>query len=148
MTHDAPPPPPAMTLAEYRPLPKYVDVKGFYGNDTFENLKNHASTPVAFAQAHSSIVFTDAVAGNIRLPLNFGDWGMWWPCLAIEINGKWYTWCVAAAQSGWSHGWETHPSRIHMFIRSASSNSSAPQPATPVVIEELNHSTVVIEELY
>ena len=155
----------------------YSEVKGFYGDDTYSNMKEHAnkvgqrhSETAKFAESTVmiAVVFTDCVPGNVRLPYQATDWGMWFPCLCIcDESGRFYTWCVASAESGWSHGWETHFTRIHWFKLKSVHAQAAPQcppppfsatapspPPTPEgsataanIRDPFEHSTVKTEEL-
>ena len=133
----AQPPPVAKVFSDQRAPPNYAHAQRFFGQHAYQNMGKHAEKvarshfsikPFAEPTSIMVVVYTDCIKFNISHPRQPTDEGMWFPCLAVcRHDGQWITWCVAAAESSWGHGWETDPSRIHMY---------KPKSST-VVIEEV-----------
>ena len=126
--NDPMPPPPIKFLCDVSKRPPYAYVTRFFGKDAFLNLEKKAAETALthrairpFADAKTvlhAVVYTDCEPKHIVEPLKEGDdWGMWFPVLAIKGNEGYFTWCLAAAAEGWTRGWKTDGSRLHIYWR-------------------------------
>ena len=146
-----PEPPNVKFLADQKCAPTLSDVKSFFGNKVFENLKRCAQysgkpgvAPFAEPGSTWAVVYTDGTPQRTRSPLSAKEWGMWFPTLVIEIlelcmsgtqTVKCYSYCIDAAQNQWKRGWEVHWTRLHRYpngddptLNSPTSSSSSDNP--------------------
>jgi len=168
-------PPHVGFLANARSRPRCADVKKFFGDKVFENLqqraqhrgKTHPKVATFGRQGATTwaVVYTDGTPQRTKSPLSADDeCGMWFPTLVAAVQTsdgrgcRWGAWCIDAAANNWTHDWEVHPSRLHLYVQrpqacphptspSPSSSSTAPVAQGPGDWTVVEGSTVVIEEI-